>query len=531
MVGYFSPVAGNKRYRARAVDAFRRSYEGASTGRRTDGWTTAGTDANAEIRPGVKRLRERARDMVRNNAYAARIVNVLVSNTIGPGIVGNFKVFTDQNLSTEADGDGARRLFKQWAESTACDFSGQLNLAGLQAQAMLTIVQSGGVIVRRIRVKPGLGSPIPFKLQVLEPDFIDIDKDGNDIVQGIQFDSAGKLKGIWLFNQHPGAEGASKLTSTLVPAAELRYCFRPDRPGQVHGVTWLAPVLVMLKDLDDMMDATLYKQKISAAFTAFVHDMEAFNDNASGKSPALSEKFEPGAIEILPPGKTIEFANPPSATDFPEFVKTILKAISAGVGATYEAATGDLAGVSFSGGRMGWIEFQRLIEQWRWNMFIPQFCGGVEEWFRDALVILGTVSDKNGLEWAWTPPRREQIDPVSETNAAINAVRGGVKSLRQVHEELGEDHIDVLNQIEATNKVLDAKALILDSDPRRMMKAGIIQTGLNASAVGTLETNGDENATATDTQDTTAADGGRLFQDQQGVTWKRLEDGTLQRMD
>jgi len=85
-IGALSPSVGLRRMRQRqALQLMQRAYEGAKAGRRTDGWVTAGTGANAEIAPASARLRDRSRDLVRNNPYAAKAVNALVSNLVGTG--------------------------------------------------------------------------------------------------------------------------------------------------------------------------------------------------------------------------------------------------------------------------------------------------------------------------------------------------------------------------------------------------------------------------------------------------------------
>ena len=74
-ISWISPEAGLRRLRARrAGDLIRLAYEGARTDRRTGGWITAGNSANAEIAMALSKLRERSRDLIRNNAYAARAV-------------------------------------------------------------------------------------------------------------------------------------------------------------------------------------------------------------------------------------------------------------------------------------------------------------------------------------------------------------------------------------------------------------------------------------------------------------------------
>ena len=75
-IGAVAPGAGLRRARQRQMIAvLARAYEGAKLGRRTEGWVAAGTGANAEIAPAIARLRDRSRDLVRNNPYAAKAVH------------------------------------------------------------------------------------------------------------------------------------------------------------------------------------------------------------------------------------------------------------------------------------------------------------------------------------------------------------------------------------------------------------------------------------------------------------------------
>jgi len=48
----------------------RRSYQGALISRLTNDWLSSQTSADAEIRTSLRKLRDRSREMVRNNPYA-----------------------------------------------------------------------------------------------------------------------------------------------------------------------------------------------------------------------------------------------------------------------------------------------------------------------------------------------------------------------------------------------------------------------------------------------------------------------------
>lgn len=481
LVTYLAPRAGANRVKARLAAEFysdrlaSRVYEGASTGRRTDGWITPSSNANKEIGMALIRLRDRSRDLTRNNPIANRALQVVVSNVVGTGIMAQHKA-ASRNAEVAAND-----TWRRWSESTAVDLDGRHDLYGLQGLVMRTIVESGECLIRRVIVPATEQNPIPLKLQVLEPDFIDQSQEkklpgGGAIVQGVEYDAQGGRVAYYLFPEHPGSGNA--VSSRRVPAEELIHVFRCDRAGQVRGVPWAAPVMVRMKDLDDFLDAMLVKMKISSCFTAFVSDMEVPIDGSSAAA-TLGEKLEPGQIEILPAGKDIRFATPPGADGSEQFVTETMRMIAAAYGISFESLSNNYSTVNYSSGRMGWIEMARNIDCWRWQMLIPQFCQPVWGWFTQAAALAGQSYD--GVTVQWSAPRREMIDPTKEIAASVNAVRGGLMSLSEAHRQSGYDSDALLEEIARDNEKLDKLGLILDSDARKTMKAGVAQTYIDTA--------------------------------------------------
>lgn len=467
VIGFFSPESGVKRVQARhALSVAERKYDAATNGRR---WPNNASQLgpNAVNETSLSRLRSRSRDLIRNNGWAKNAVATIASNVIGTGILPNIK------------NKKAKRLWAQWAETTACDFYGKLNLYGIQRQVMEALVRDGEVIVRKRR---STSAGIPLKLQVQEADHLDTNRTYNDdreniIIQGVEYNrNTGEIVGYWLYDNHPN-DTLNSVLSRFVPAADVMHVFRADRPGQVRGVPWLASVMLRLKDFDEFEDAELIKQKVSACFSAFVHDATD-SGNMSEDADDLLDRMEPGVIETLPTGKQITFANPPTVQSFDAYSRKVLMGIAKGIGISYEALTGDLSNVNFSSARMGWIEMQRNIEDWQWNLVVPQFCDGVWSWFSDAGFMAGLIPSLAVDPVLWTPPRREMIDPTREIPAMINAVRGGIYSLQEVHRQMGYDTTEVLDQMKGDNELIDKNGLILDSDARKTMKAGVTQAFL-----------------------------------------------------
>lgn len=87
-IGAVAPRTALKRVLARqSFEAISRGYDGAAKGRRTDGWRTSATSADAEVAIAGALLRDRMRDLVRNNPHAAKAVSALVNNIVGSGII------------------------------------------------------------------------------------------------------------------------------------------------------------------------------------------------------------------------------------------------------------------------------------------------------------------------------------------------------------------------------------------------------------------------------------------------------------
>lgn len=487
LVGFFSAEAAQRRAVARMRTEFllagsKRGYEGASKGRRTAGWKTSSTSANAEIMVGSQILRDRSRDMIRNNAWAARAKNVLQQNVVGTGILAKIEGKTP-NQTNEL-----MLKWQKWSETTEIDFDGRLNLYGLQSLAVGAEFESGEYLIRRIRKKNSDNLTVPLQIQFLEIDFLDTAKNeqlknGGYIAQGIQFDNQGRRVGYWLFSEHPGGSASGKPTGTakFYPTEDVIHGFKMERPGQIRGVPRLAPVMLPLMDLDQMQDAQLVGQKTAACFSVFITEAEAPLEASDSEDPR--ERVEPGMIEILPPGKDVKIASPNAPSGYDVFVRTTLQRISAGIGVPYEALTGDLSNVNFSSGRMGWLEFQRAIEVWRWQGLIPQTLDTIAKWFLEAAA-LGQESD---FKITWTPPRREMIDPSAEVASTRDAIRAGLKTFSEAVRELGNDPAAHFAEYAKDIELIDSLKLTFDSDPRKMSKVGFAQTAQTLEALAGIE--------------------------------------------
>lgn len=480
VIGAFSPKAALQRMQyTTAMDLLEtyakksRRYEGAGFGRRVKDWNATSGSASTEIHNALSILRNRSRDLVRNNPYAKKAVKEIANNVVGTGILPT--PLLDEKSKNKLQTNKIKNAFKAWADSTGCDFDGHLNYWGIQHLAMRTVAESGEVIIRK-HIVPD--HPIfPLQLQLLEPDFIDTTRyqaevpnsGGNYIYYGVEFNKFHKVVAYWLWSNHPGDNLQYTRTSERIPAEEIIHVFEKERPGQFRGVPFGSSSMLRMKDFDEYEDAQLIRQKIAACFTVFITDSNISPVTGivdeNGDSDNL-EKVQPGIIEMLTPGKTVTTATPPDAgSTYEMYGRGVLQGIAAGWGMDYPTLSGDLSNVNFSSGRMGWIMFHRNIEVWQWNMLIPMCCDKTWQWFLQLAVVTGYAKSLL-IPVRWTPPRRQMIDPVKETEAEIKAVRANFESWSEVVRKRGYNPEEVLDELIQDAKAFDAAKLQPECDPR-----------------------------------------------------------------
>jgi lambda family phage portal protein len=484
MIGLVSPSTALARVRSRtALSAIEAHLAVATPGRRASSWRATRADADA-----ANAMRARAafvvRDMIRNTPLATRVRDVMANNVVGDGIIPKV------TIKPKTQQAAVLAAMKAHFDTVAIDANGQLNLYGLQRQIIGALVESGEVLIRRRPRRISDGLPVPFQIEVLESDYLDDTRDGqvterpgHEIREGIEFDAIGRRVAYWLYEDHPGAvrknwRGAS---SRRVDASEVLHIFRPDRPGQQRGVSWLAPVALSLQDLADYGEAQLLRQKIAACFAAFV--ISDGDDTTPGTTGLLGsmETIEPGRVTKLGSAEDVKFASPPPAEGYDEFTKAVLRNVAAGVGITYEALTGDLRGVSYISGRMGRLEMDRHISAIQWLIMVPQFLQPLAAWFLAAYG-LQTQRQLRDVSVDWVPPMRMIADPAREYEGLTVAVRSGFMSRSSVVRGLGYDNDEVTAEIVADNQASDANGLVFDSDPRLTTGSGLARAAGGSSS-------------------------------------------------
>ena len=463
VISWISPSSGLRRERARMAARSLRTYDAAATDRRGIAWTAGNTSADSEIQRSLPALRNRSREQIRNNPYAARAASAWTAALIGTGITAKLS--------------SGQTLWEQWLKE--CDDDGLLDFYGLQALVCRTVFESGEAIIRLRWTTPDEGMAIPLRIRVLEPDHLDSLKTselsgGRYIDSGIEFDASGRRVAYWLFDQHPGSmiPISRSLQSRRVDAQDVIHVFERLRPGQNRGVPRLSPSLLKLRDIADYEESELLRKGIESCFAAFVTSDGA--GTYAGTGPIKStdrdvastiplEGISSGTIKYLSPGESITFGSPSPATGYNEFLTQQLHSLATGIGITYQMLTGDLSRANYSSMRGGKLEFRRVAEQYQWHTLIPQFCDAVASSWRKAAII-GGAGRAGRAAFEWTPPKWDFVDPLKDASGVILELAAGLTSWEEEARRRGWTPEKLLDEIKANQEAFKTAGITIQWD-------------------------------------------------------------------
>ena len=439
-------------------------WDAAGGGNCLANWNATPTAVNAWVDNPVL-VRARAEGEFRNNPWARKIVDAMLNAVIGAA--GLAPQFNDKAITED---------WGAWVDH--CDAAGRLDWVQLLALILQTVIVSGECFVRFV-VNPE--AAVPLALQVLGPEFLDTSRVDANTFAGIQYSDGVRRAGYWLWERHPSLV-MTPYRSVFVPAGECLHIFKPVSPGAERGVSWLAPVLLALRELQEYTEAALVRQKVASLYSGFVQTADGSNplQPVSGV-PSL----EPGSMVRLQPGEVVEFSEPPDVgPTFDPFIKAQLRKIGAGVGLPYELLGNDISTCTFASGRMTLLDFRRHVEAVQYALMVPQFCAPVLARWMGLAVALGVIPGP--AKARWIGPRVGMLDEKGETAATIAKIRAGLTSRAEAVSADGWSVEDVDSEIAADNGRADALGLVLDSDPRKTTLQG--QEQQSATADGTAAT-------------------------------------------
>ncbi len=416
-----------------------RRFDGAGTGHRARDWLPQGP-MNSELAAQKVRLDGRAKNLVYNVGYAAAGVQAWVTGAVGTGVM-------PRSQARRQEAGTLHRLWHSWGREADAD--GLCNVYGLQALALRQMIISGEAILLRLLLNGRL------RYRLLDPAFLPMDlsrlsRNGNNIIQGVEFNAAGERVAYHLHKSHPAEGLGLPIDTTRVQAEDVIHCFRPLEAGQVRGLSWLTPVMAKLRQVEELEDAELMRKKIQALFAGFLttpdyedRDNVDEGDGSEEEELGIVDYMEPGTLYKLATGEEISFPNVPADGAQGTLALHIIRAIAAGLGVPAHLLHRDLSQANYSSLRADLVDFRRLVEEFQWNCLVPQLLQPLWRNFVMHHAMSGALpaadSERLVEDVEWRFPRWPWVDPLKDLQAEVLAIQHGLKSRAQVVAELGFD--------------------------------------------------------------------------------------------
>lgn len=457
--------------------AHSRSYSGAKRGRLHGDWQALGTSANSEVYPALATLRNRSRDLCRNDDYARGIIRNILKNVIytGIGFQAQIKQVKDNKVNDNKANTAIEEGFEYWSKKNYCDVSGQSSFAELQQLAFKSYLETGEVFIRKIKQSFG-GCKIPFALEIIEADQVAEDyncnaPNGNQIIMGVELDKWKRPVAYWMRENHPGDQWFGKNTKggnyslIRIPSDEIIHLFQKERPGQLRGVPLLYSTINRLRNLHKYEEAELVAARAAANFMGIVttpyNDLLGEPEEAEEKP--LEESLTPGVIKYLSEGEDFKSFTPnrPNSA-FEGFHRNQLRASAVGTGVAFEGASGDYSQSNYSSSRLSLLDVRDIWVMMQ-QSFISNFLVDVYETWLDQAVLSGyftfedyEIRPQRYQAVRWTARGWSWVDPAKEIKATIDAIKAGLTTVTEVVAKQGGDFEENIKTIarerEITNK-------------------------------------------------------------------------------
>ena len=468
---------------AKSLKNLRRAYQGALVSRLTSDWMSTQLSADAEIKQGLRKLRDRSRELVRNNPYARQAKRTTQINIVGNGM--KFQSLVTQQRKGKRD-QRANNVIEEgwsnWIKADSCDCAGKYSFHQFEWLAAGALCESGEAIFRIVR-KPFGNSEVPLALQMIESDLLDEEYDGktlnknNEWRNGVEVDEWGRAQRYAILTKHPGDAyyldySKNQKLHILIPAEDIIHLFLPERPGQNRGVPWFHSVMADMHQLQGYEEAAVIRARAGASIMGFIQNDQGELIGDDVENHQRIQSFEPGTFRYLMPNETVNVPD----IDYPSqqyemFVKNKIRRFATGIGCSFETISKDFSETNYSSSRLSLLEDR---EHWKFcqKYIIDNFHYRVFKEWLDLAVLSGVIdfpdyasNSKRYCKPRWTPPAQHYVDPLKEIKAYREAEQAGYMTKSQVIAQTnGGDYDDIVSEIAREQEVAKGLGVTLDKD-------------------------------------------------------------------
>lgn len=508
------------------------SYMRGGRGVTFSGWRPALRDSQDDISEAWELAAARTIDVVQNSGWLAGAIDQAVANTVGTGLrlkaMPENSIFGMSNADAQAWARMVEARFELWARnSDECDIEAKRSFGQMQAAAFRSWLATGEILAElpwRRRSWTTYGT----KVRLLSPHRLARKTDSAlRLVNGVYHDGDGMPIAYLALRRDPILGEVENVVRARDAAGRPRVVFVFDGlPGTFRGISPMTPALQVAKQFDQLADATLTAAIMQTVFAATITSDDPTEQTMQGlltpqeQARMGAEQVSPiaayldmvggfydnvtlnlginGRIAHLFPGQKLEFHSPKNPTsDYKEFSMHLLRELARCLGLTYESATGDYSGATYSSVRMATGEIFSITRMRRQNVVAP-FCQAAYEAWLEEEIQLGRIEFPGGIaafmtnrpaacraDWRGTP--KPQADDLKTAKAHEVWRRLGVVSDAMIANDLGVDIEDVYAQraseaeLRATYSLPDPQIMPAGGGATQPADGGSLPDGLDPS--------------------------------------------------
>jgi lambda family phage portal protein len=457
----------------------RRNYAAARAGRLFGDFIGSDNSADSELRFQLETLRNRSRELVRDNEFARRYMNLLKTNVIGEtGFHLQVKARNDDGSLDAAGNTIIENAFKRWGRLGTPTVDARMSWFDCQRYAIEALARDGECFIKIVsgnKYRDGIA------LQFLEADLVDEKKNekldnGNQIRMGVEVDKAMKPIAYHVLTAHPNDRyyvAAQNRKTVRIPAEEIIHLYMPNRTHQSRGEPFMVSAMSAMKMLHAYREAEVIAARVGASKMGILTTPSGDDYMGDGLENDFTPVIdvEPASFHQLPAGYDMKMFDPDHPnTGFAEFESAMLRGISSGLNVSYASLSNDLSSVNYSSIRQGALDERdgyRALHQFMIQHFIePIF----RRWLESAMDFGGIpipaskydkFSDNasfRGRGWNW-------VDPLKEINAAVVGLNNGIMSMQDVAAHYGRDVEETFSAISRDKELAEQFGLKMAFEP------------------------------------------------------------------
>lgn len=413
-------------------------------------WSRADNlSGNASASPEVRKvLRERARYECANNSYASGLNLTLAYDMIGTGPKLQFLHERDRI------GNYVEDAFYDW-----CQHVGLTEKLILMKSAYERDGETFGVFGTNVHLE----TPVKLDIKIIETEQVSspmlgvMDPNATD---GVRVDDFGNPIEYDILKYHPGDIGytAKYGEYETFPASQVLHFYTADRPGQLRGVSRMAPCLELFAQLRRATFAVMRAFEVAAMIAGVIYTQTPPDDGLS-VTPFEPVDLVPGSLFTMPQGwQMSQYKSEQPVTTYKMFKDEILSEIGRVRNVPFNVIACRSDGYNYASGRLDYQIYHRSlrVEQ---SLWVTRIVSRIfTEWLKEAVLVMPRLYGHTELlrtRRLFMFDGHEHVDPVKEAQAQEIRLRNYLTTWQDEYAKAPNGHRDYQRAFQQLRRELD----------------------------------------------------------------------------